>query len=264
MKTKTSNGATNPLWANKFETPNGKDNLEMFDKSAYLYDAYYSFLDYSAASGELHTLIQQLNPSAKTLLDVACGTGKHVEGLNEYYQVEGLDLNAGLLELARERFPQVPFHQGNMVDFGLDRKFDVVTCLFCSIGYVQTIENAERAVARMAHHLQPGGLLIVEPWVTPEMCWSNKVSAEFTNQPELKIVRMHTHEIEGRTSVFDINYLVGTPQGVTYFKEKEVMGLFTHEEYLNAFKKAGLEVSYHDRGLFPGHKYGLYIGHNNK
>ena len=84
------------------------------------------------------------------------------------------------------------------------------------------------------------------------------------DKPELKIVRMYTHEIEGCVSVFDINYLIGTPQGVRHFIEREELGLFTHDEYVEAFKKAGLEVSHFDKGLFPKHNYGIYIGVNNR
>ena len=229
----------------------------IYEESAYLYDDYFNFLDYPAASRKLYASIQHLNPNAKTLLDVACGTGKHLECLREHFQVEGLDINPRLLEIARKRCPGVRFHLGNMMDFSLDDKFDVVTCLFLAIAYLKTLKNVELAVACMARHLRPGGILVVEPWVSPEKCWTNKVTADFTNEPELKIVRMYTHEIEGRLSVFDINYLVGTPQGVTYFVEREELGLFTHEEYVQAFEKAGLEVSHDEKGLFG---YGLYIG----
>ena len=229
----------------------------IYEESAYLYDDYFNFLDYPAASRKLYASIQHLNPNAKTLLDVACGTGKHLECLREHFQVEGLDINPRLLEIARKRCPGVRFHLGNMMDFSLDDKFDVVTCLFASIAFLKALNNVELAVACMARHLRPGGILVVEPWVSPEKCWTNKVTADFTNEPELKIVRMYTHEIEGRLSVFDINYLVGTPQGVTYFVEREELGLFTHEEYVQAFEKAGLEVSHDEKGLFG---YGLYIG----
>src|SRR5512135_455420 len=102
----------------------------MFTKSAEFYDALYHFKDYSATSMQLHALIQQYNPGAKTLLDVACGTGRHLEHLQKYYQVEGLDLSPEMLVIARGRCPEVPLHQGNMVDFRLGRTFDVVTCLF--------------------------------------------------------------------------------------------------------------------------------------
>ena len=111
----------------------------------------------------------------------------------------------------------------------------------------------------MAAHVRPGGLLIIEPWVTPEMCWTHHVTCDVINRPELKIVRMYNHEKHGATSVFDINYLIGTPEGVEHFVEREVLGLFTRGEYEEMFGRAGLEPRYLDIGLFPGHKYGLFI-----
>jgi len=181
----------------------------MFERSALYYDDIHSFLDYQAAAKSLLGLISECHPTAKTLLDVACGTGRYLEYLAPHFAVEGLDILPALLAKARLRCPDIPFHQGDMMVFDLGRKFDVVTCLFCSIGYVVTLENAERAITRMAAHLRPGGLLIVEPWVTPEKCWTNRVTSEVLDKPNLKVVRMHTHEISGRTSAFDIHYLVG-------------------------------------------------------
>lgn len=231
----------------------------MFTKSASFYDALYHFKDYATASNQLHALIQQLNPNAKTLLDVGCGTGKHLEYLREYYKVEGLDINAEMLDIARKRCPEGSFHHGTMVDFDLGHTFDVVTCLFSSIGYVKTVDNLERAVLCMAHHLQPGGIIVLEPWFSPENYWVGKVFANFVDQPELKIAWMYISEVEGRVSIFDITYLVGTPQGISHFTERHEMGLFTYEEYLKSFIKAGLEVSYNSKGLFGR---GMYIGVN--
>ena len=53
----------------------------MFTDSAHIYDAVYSFKDYGAESARIHTLIEERSPGASTLLDVACGTGKHLEQL---------------------------------------------------------------------------------------------------------------------------------------------------------------------------------------
>lgn len=74
----------------------------MYNKSAEYYDALCQFLNYDEASEKLHTLIQQNNPNARSLLDVACGTGKHLECLCKNYMVEGFDLNPDLLEIARK------------------------------------------------------------------------------------------------------------------------------------------------------------------
>lgn len=231
----------------------------MFIKSAQFYDALYHFKDYVAASNQLKELIDQHKSDSKTLLDVGCGTGKHVEYLQENYQVEGLDLSSELLSIARQRCPNVPFHEANMVDFNLGQTFDVVTCLFSAIAYVKTLENMERSIANMAGHLKPGGLLIVEPWISPEKYWLGKITANFIDQADLKIAWMYTSEIEDLVSVFNIQYLVGTPQGVDHFAERHEMGLFTQAQYLEAFRKAGLKVEYDESGLFGR---GLYVGVN--
>ena len=72
----------------------------MFTNSAHFYDAVYSFKDYGAESERIHALIEERSPGASTLLDVACGTGKHLEQLRAWYEVSGLDLDPQLLEIA--------------------------------------------------------------------------------------------------------------------------------------------------------------------
>ena len=73
-----------------------------------------------------------------------------------------------MLEVARARHPEITFHQGDMRTFDLGRRFDVVTCLFSSIGYLRSPSDLRAAVINMARHLQPGGVLIIEPWLTEE------------------------------------------------------------------------------------------------
>ena len=162
----------------------------MFTNSARFYDAVYSFKDYEAESRRLQALIEERSPGAATLLDVACGTGKHLEQLRAWYEVSGLDLDPQLLEIAHERLGDVELHEGDMTSFSLGRTFDVVTCLFSSIGYVGTVERLEGAVAAMAAHLEPGGVLIVEPWLTPEAWVAGRPHLLSVDEPDLKIARM--------------------------------------------------------------------------
>ncbi len=116
----------------------------MFTKSARFYDAMYHFHDYSAQSRKVLDVIRKQHSRAKTLLDVACGTGKHVESLQADLQVEGLDINPDLLEMARRRCPAVTFHAADMQNFDLKRSYDVVACLFSSIGYLKTVNDYPR------------------------------------------------------------------------------------------------------------------------
>jgi ubiquinone/menaquinone biosynthesis C-methylase UbiE len=232
----------------------------MFTHSAQYYDAIYldQGKDYKVEAGKVDALIEQYKQaSGNSLLDVACGTGTHLGYLCDKYLVEGLDLDEKMLAVAREKLPGIPFHHASMFDFKLEHAFDAITCLFGSIGYVKTLPNLERSVANMNRHLKPGGVLIVEPWITPENWTPGKTYAQLVDQPELKIARMSISGRQERLSTVDFQYLVATPEGIEHFTERHELGLFTHEEYLSAFRKAGLETI-HDPVGFNGR--GLYIG----
>ena len=230
----------------------------MFDPSARYYDKIYSYKDYAAETTKLLEIIGKHRLSTgNRLLDVACGTGKHIAYLKQTFSAEGMDLAPGMLEVARQAHPEATFHQGDMRNFDLGRTFDVVTCLFSSIGYVKTLEGLAQAVNCMAKHVVPGGVLVIEPWFTPDTWQVGHVHAILIEEPDLRIVRMSTSMAEGNLSYFDFHYLVGTPKGVEHFVERHELGLFTVAEMEVAITRAGLESAYDVQGL-DGR--GLYIG----
>jgi ubiquinone/menaquinone biosynthesis C-methylase UbiE len=227
-------------------------------KFAKYYEAIYSFKNYEAEARRVHELVSgfKLAPG-NSLLDVACGTGGHLAFMRKDYVAEGLDLSEQMLAIARERLPEITFHRGDMLDFDFGRKFDVIVCLFSAIGYVKTARRLKQAVANMRRHLEPGGVLVVEPWLTPETYKPGGLHGMIVNQPELKIARMNLSAVRNGVSIIKFHCLVGTPQGIEYFTEQHELGLFTHQEYLDAFAAAGLEVQYDEKGLMDR---GLYLG----
>jgi SAM-dependent methyltransferase len=232
----------------------------MFSKSQRFYDAIYSASgkDYAEEARRLKVFIAQYKRSAgNALLDVACGTGGHIPYLRDYFSYEGLDLDPEMLALARTRFPDIPFHQGDMADFTLGRRFDVVTCLFSSIAYTRTAPRLCQAIATMAAHVCPGGVLIIAPFLAPEAWIPGQPHAIFVDQPDLKLVRMNVSAAVGTVAILDFHYLVATPDGVEHFAEHHELGLFTDEEYRNAFTHAELDVTHDVEGLIGR---GLYIG----
>ena len=229
----------------------------MYAETAAYYDRLYAFKDYAAEAAKVLAIVDRdLGTGGRWLLDIACGTGLHLEHLKPYVDAEGLDLEPALLKIARARHPELTFHQADMRTFALEARYDVITCLFSSIGYMTTMEDLYRAVARMAAHLVPGGLLIVEPWIAPEAWTPNTVHALFIDEPELKIARINTSFVDGRMSIFDLHHLIGTPDGTEHVVEHHEMGLFTIEEMASAFRAAGLDVRYDPDGLTGR---GLYV-----
>jgi SAM-dependent methyltransferase len=232
----------------------------MFTKSAAFYDAIYAAMgkDYIREAQQVHALIQQhTRTPGKTLLDVACGTGSHLAVFREWYEVVGLDLDARMLAIARRRCPGVRFYRSDMVAFQLRRRFDAVICLFSSIGYTRTRARLHRTLKTFAEHTAPGGVVLIEPWIFPEKFEKGRVGLVVVDQPALKIARMNGSGRRGDLSPLRFHYLVGTPEGVTHFTEEHTLGLFTHENYLTAFRAAGLDVSFDPDGLTGR---GLYIG----
>ncbi len=231
----------------------------MYSRSARVYDALYStFKDFVAEAERVHELIQSRKPGARTLLDVACGTGAHLEHLARRYEAEGLDLAPEMLAVARERLPEASLHEADMADFDLRRRFDAVVCLFSSIGYVRTQERLRAAIAAMARHLEPGGVLVVEPWFEPGG-WRGPSGpySVFVDEPELKVARVNLSPPAGETVVLEMHHVIGTPEGVESFVERHELGMFAQEHYLEAFRAAGLETEHDPEGLMGR---GLYLG----
>jgi SAM-dependent methyltransferase len=230
----------------------------MFSQTAQYYDKIYAFKDYQAEVQRLTAIVRgHLRSGGNRLLDVACGTGGHIEHLKGHFDVEGLDIAEDLLEIARARHSTIRFHHADMTDFDLAREFDVVTCLFSSIGYVKTLHTLGRAIACMARHVAPGGLLVVEPWFTPDAWHTPSAHIQVIDEPDLKIARVNTSFVDGRLSYFDLHYLIGTLKGTDHFVERHELGLFEVEEMRAAFAGAGLEVTYDEEGLIGR---GLYVG----
>jgi SAM-dependent methyltransferase len=235
-----------------------REEHAMFSESADLYDKIYTKIkDYSKEAGEVAAWIKKLRPNAKSVLDVACGTGEHDRFLSDEYQVDGIDLNAEFIQIARAKNPHGQYHVGDMVDFNLGKRYDVLLCLFSSIGYVQTIGNLQKTIATFERHLNDDGIMLVEPWFTPDAWNPGVLHMTTVEEDQFKVCRMNIAEARSeRLSFFKFHYLIGTSQGVRHFTEDHTLGLFTVTEMKAAFTANGLGVEYENHGISGR---GLYV-----
>jgi len=215
----------------------------VFEHSARVYDLLYSFKDYEAEALDLTTLVRERNPGAASLLDVACGTGKHLELLRATFpDVAGVDLDDGLLAVAHERLPDVPLTRGDMRTFDLGRTFDAVTCLFSSVGYLRDDEELAAAIGRMAAHLSPGGVLVVDGWIRPDAWWpGTNVQGLAETSDGVAAARVARTWRDGDRTILDMRYLIATAEdGFEQQQEVHELTLFSDEAYRAAFDAASL------------------------
>ena len=232
---------------------------KMWAELAPYYDVIYQWKDYRVESERVRDLIERYKlSSGKALLDVACGTGGHIAYLRAHYDVVGMDLNTQMLKVARKKFPAVHFCRGDMISFDLNRKFDVIVCLFSSIAYVNGYAGLKKAVGRFFSHLNPGGIVLIEPFHTRESFIIGAINGGTMGAEGVKISRFNVSRRRGSKAILDFHFLLATKKGVRYFQDLHELSLFDIDKFLQILKVAGFRSKFLKKGLMKGR--GLYLG----
>ncbi len=108
-------------------------------------------------------LAERLPPRGR-ILDLACGTGRIAIPLaRRGFEVAGIDISRGALEIARSAAPTLDFRHGDMRELPWDdASFDGVVNVWTAFGYFETQEEDERVVAEVARVLRPGGVFVLD------------------------------------------------------------------------------------------------------
>lgn len=234
----------------------------LYRELAPYYDRLYRGKDYAGEARELLARARRLlKHRPRSLLDVACGTGRHLaEFRRAVPDVAGVDLSPAMLRVARRSLGAgLPLTPGDLRTFDLGRTFEVITCLFSAFGYLTTPRDRDRAMARIYAHLVPGGVAMVEGWILPDR-WKGRHCTLLTyDGPEVKIARMSESRRSGERSTIEMRYLVGVPnRGMREYSERHENRLLPPGEVLRSFRSAGFEARadlrgrYRDRGLYIG------------
>jgi SAM-dependent methyltransferase len=236
--------------------------MQPYEGLASYYDLLYERgvgIDFVAEDAKLTAEIRQRVPRARTLLEAACGTGAHLRNLRREFEVWGLDISPAMLAVARRAVAGVPLHQGDLRNFRLGQRFDVVLCLFASIAYVKTIAGLRRAVRNLAAHTARGGLVVIDAWLAPSVFQPGYVGVQQASDGDVTVVRLSTSSRRGRISIMDWHFLLARRGRVEYFKERHEVGLFEPAEYAAAMEAAGLVVEVDPEGAL-GRGRGRYFG----
>jgi len=219
----------------------------MPNEHADLYDLIYISMgkDYSAEAGKFADLIRRARPQCRTLLDVGCGTGEHARLLGEVhgFEVDGIDISPEMIERTRAKCPRGRFDVGDMVDFHLGRRYDGVLNLFGAIAHAATLPRLRDTLACMRDHLVPGGIAVVQPYLTPDELQVG--TAEYTVESgNLRVTRTRRSERDGQRQRLYFHYTVDGPEGTQELDEAHDLALFTVEDTLGAFSAVGLAATY--------------------
>jgi SAM-dependent methyltransferase len=156
------------------------DSRDFYDRQAAVYEVMNDWP--SRLAFELPFIRRTLEQDrARTVLDVACGSGHHAIALaREGYSVSGADISAEMIARAklnagRENVP-IHFEQAEFADLGTHltpQAFDAVLCLGNSLPHVLTEAGQLAALTAMRDRLRSGGVLILQN-LNYDLRWKNR------------------------------------------------------------------------------------------
>ncbi len=106
--------------------------------------------------------IDRFRPGATSLLELGCGTGSVLARLSSIDDLTGLDRSPEMLAVAKDKVPRARLLEGDMKEFTLGERFDVVICVFDSLNHLLFFGDWESMFDAVHRHLVEGGLFIFD------------------------------------------------------------------------------------------------------
>jgi len=190
---------------------------------------YHSFSHfYDAVMGDRSDVIRLVNrhlhhhsPDALTLLELGCGTGSILQGLAGFFEVEGVDISPEMLKIAQQKLPNIALHQGDIAEFDLNKRFDVVICIFDTINHLLTLKLWDNTFRMAAAHLNDGGLFLFDTLTTGRLR-AETVMPTYTETYTNGSLEITTTGINDNEVSNDIVFQETQPDGLIQVFEEEL------------------------------------------
>jgi len=216
---------------------------KVYEEIADYYDLMYYWKDYKAEAAVLCKTLEEYGAkSGGQLLEVACGTANYTPYFAPYYTYTGLDISTDMLKVANKKFPTYKFVQGDMANFKLAQKFDVILCLFSSIAYNKTYEQLAQTLQNFYAHMSPNAILIFELFVDPDKYMANQPFMLVVDKPDVKLSRHNVSERVGDMAVLNMHTLVTTAKGTKYFSSCHHLMLFDPDRVATIVQAIGFKA----------------------
>lgn len=217
-----------------------------------LYDLFQAAKDYRSEAEYVRAAADEIlgaRGRQLRLLDLACGTGSHAIALSGMRcDVTGVDISAEMLGLARKKARaakrRIRFEQQDLSRLTLPiESWDVVTCLFDSLGYLRSDARIRTALRRLRTVLKPDGVAVIEVWHAPAMLGQfDPLRVRRVSGGGLEAVRIGETRLLG-DHLAEVSYEIFSRKGSGPWRR-------SHERHVNRFFAAAeLAQFLHDAGL---------------
>jgi len=224
------------------------------DYSEY-YDLLYEDKPYHEEARFVEGLLKQYAPATapvRTILDLACGTGRHCFELEAMgYTVEGSDIAAPMIRRAKAaaaaRGSSVVFYNHSFQEANqIGKHYDAVISMFSAIDYLTTHHDLMDSLFNINSLLLPGGLFVFDYWNGNAVIKNYSPVRELRKRrASLEIVRNSTTRLDVVQQIAEVNFrFICLADGVRQheFTEEHRVRYFFFREIETYLELCGFEL----------------------
>ena len=162
---------------------------------------------YPEAFGEqLLQWIERQGIPVRTALDLACGTGVLCRILKKAgIDSRGMDFSSGMIDIARQESPDIPYDVADMILYRPDAQFDLVTCTGDALNHIPDLADVEKIFANIHAYLAPGGYFVFDLLDEREISTEEPFDLDFDEHisARFRITRPEEKKVHLQTQVFE-------------------------------------------------------------
>ncbi len=179
----------------------------------------------------------------KSMLHLASGAGVYDYTFKRHFQVTGVDISDGMLDVARELNPEVEYVKGDMRTIELTRLFDAVV-VPDAIAYMTNRNDLQQTLTTAAKHLKPGGVLLIVAHTKEEFRENNFAYSGSGDGVDVTVFENnYILKPAGDQYEATITYLIRRAGELKVYTDRHLLGLFGLETWQELLYDHGLIVS---------------------
>ena len=141
-----------------------------------------------------------------TAMDLGCGTGVLCRILQSAgIRAAGMDFSSGMIDIARQDSPDIPFDVADMITYRPDRQFDLVTCTGDALNHIGQLSDIQRIFQNVYRYTSPGGYFIFDILNENEVSTSEPFEMDFSETVRVwfQMTRPETNQVNLKVRVFE-------------------------------------------------------------
>ena len=233
--------------------------MSSYCEFAQYYDRLMDNINYDNWFSYIESIFKKYDLNPDSILEMACGTGSLTKHLaEEGYLVTCFDISEQMLSIAYNKlrkYPNVKVLNQDMVNFNLNKKYDVILCLCDSINYITTTQDLGKVFNNVYNHLNDNGIFIfdINSYYKLKNIIGNNTFAE--DKEEIYYVWENYFDDKQSICEFYLTFFIKQNEFYKRFDEKHIQRAYKLDEIKRVFETSSFShiIEYEGFTFEPPH-----------